>query len=69
MTFGNVNVEFKVIDVEAPEEAGDEVKYVSGEVTPEPLSGGNVVKVPTDSPAKGDSGRFGCKTLSRRRTE
>lgn len=26
VTFGDVNVEFKVIDVEAPEEAGDEVK-------------------------------------------
>jgi len=36
VTFGDVNVEFKVIDVEAPEEAGDEVEYVSGEVVPEP---------------------------------
>lgn len=36
VTFGDVNVEFKVIDVEAPKEAGDEVEYVSGEVVPEP---------------------------------
>lgn len=36
ITFGDVNVKFKVIDVEAPEEGRAEVEYVSGEVIPEP---------------------------------